>query len=144
MRGGGGEGAAVAHGRAGGGAFGGGAVGLHDGAFFVEGAADGGGGGAVDGGERDDVGGEGDGAGEFGGGGVGGVLQGAGHLEVEGAAGGEVVDLGWVPGGGDGLAWGDELEGILCEVGGGDAETEAVEGDGAGWEGVSEMSVGVG
>ena len=39
-----------------------------------------------------------------------------------------------VPGGGDGLAGSDQLEGILGEVGGGDAETKTVEGDRAGWE----------
>lgn len=135
LAGGEGERAAVGHGGAGGGALGAGAVGLDGGALLVEGAAGLAGGGAVDRG-RHDVGRERDGALELGRVGVG-VLQGAGDLDVVGAALGEIVNLRGIPGGGDGLAGGDQLEGILGEVGSGDAETETVESDGAGWESVS-------
>ena len=43
------------------------------------------------------------------------------------------MDLGGVPGGGDGFAWGDELECGFVEVGGGYLEADAVEGDFGGW-----------
>lgn len=131
LAGAGGERAAVGHGSAGGGAAGAGAVGLNDGALLVEDAAGLGSSGAIDG-SGHNVRRVGEGALELSRVDVG-VLQDAGNLDVEGAALGEVVDLGRVPGGLDGLAGGDQLEGILGERRSGDAETETVEGDGAGW-----------
>lgn len=131
LAGAGGERAAVGHGSAGGGAAGAGAVGLNDGALLVEDAAGLGSSGAIDG-SGHNVRRVGEGALELSRVDVG-VLQDAGNLDVEGAALGEVVDLGRVPGGLDGLAGGDQLEGILGERRSGDAETETVEDDGAGW-----------
>lgn len=119
------EGRAVAEGLLGDLQLAAGAVALYAGALVVERETGVGRLGAVDGG-LDAVGAVGHGADEL----VGvGLRKGEDAIgaDVEGAAGGEVVHLGYVKGYFDGRARGDVLECVIFEVVGGDVEAETVE-----------------